>query len=199
MRTQVGIVGAGPAGLMLSHLLHRAGISSVIVEARSRAYCEARIRAGLIEQWAADMLVETGLGDAHEARERGARRHRSLLQRQAAQHQLPQAGRQARHHLRPAGGGKGPDRQAARRRRADSVRVLATRASTASKAKRRKSGFATTAETKEIDCDFIGGCDGFHGVCRPSIPGQMRSASTTGNIRSAGSAFSPRRRQSPTS
>jgi len=62
MRTQVGIVGAGPAGLMLSHLLHRAGISSVIVEARSRAYCEARIRAGLIEQWAADMLVETGLG-----------------------------------------------------------------------------------------------------------------------------------------
>ena len=62
MRTQVGIVGAGPAGLMLSHLLHRAGISSIIVEARSRAYCEARIRAGLIEQWAADMLVETGLG-----------------------------------------------------------------------------------------------------------------------------------------
>ena len=62
MRTQVGIVGAGPAGLMLSHLLHRAGISSVIVESRSRAYCEARIRAGLIEQWAADMLVETGVG-----------------------------------------------------------------------------------------------------------------------------------------
>ena len=62
MRTQVGIVGAGPAGLMLSHLLHRAGISSIIVEARSRAYCEARIRAGLIEQWAADMLVETGVG-----------------------------------------------------------------------------------------------------------------------------------------
>ncbi len=62
MRTQVGIVGAGPAGLMLSHLLHRAGIASVIVEARSRAYCEARIRAGLIEQWAADMLVETGVG-----------------------------------------------------------------------------------------------------------------------------------------
>ena len=62
MRTQVGIVGAGPAGLMLSHLLHLAGISSIIVENRSRAYCEARVRAGLIEQWAADMMVETGVG-----------------------------------------------------------------------------------------------------------------------------------------
>ncbi|MSP31716.1 MAG: 4-hydroxybenzoate 3-monooxygenase, partial [Pseudolabrys sp.] len=50
MRTQVGIVGAGPAGLMLSHLLHLAGIESIIIESRSRAYCEQRIRAGLIEQ-----------------------------------------------------------------------------------------------------------------------------------------------------
>src|SRR5947208_16598013 len=62
MRTQVGIVGAGPAGLMLSHLLHRAGIESVILENRSRDYIESRIRAGLIEQWASDLLVETGVG-----------------------------------------------------------------------------------------------------------------------------------------
>src|SRR5204862_5736684 len=62
MRIQVGIVGAGPAGLMLSHLLHLAGIESVILENRSRGYIESRIRAGLIEQWAADMLVETGVG-----------------------------------------------------------------------------------------------------------------------------------------
>jgi p-hydroxybenzoate 3-monooxygenase len=51
MRTQVGIVGAGPAGLMLSHLLHLVGIESIIVENRSRAYCEARVRAGLMEDW----------------------------------------------------------------------------------------------------------------------------------------------------
>ena len=51
MRTQVGIVGAGPAGLMLSHLLHLAGISSHLIEDRSRAYCEARVRAGLMENW----------------------------------------------------------------------------------------------------------------------------------------------------
>ena len=53
MRAQVGIVGAGPAGLMLSHLLHLEGISSIIVEDRSRAYCEARVRAGLMENWVA--------------------------------------------------------------------------------------------------------------------------------------------------
>ena len=57
MRTQVGIVGAGPAGLMLAHLLHLEGIQSVILENRSRDYIESRIRAGLIEQWASDLLV----------------------------------------------------------------------------------------------------------------------------------------------
>src|SRR5262249_6597219 len=62
MRTQVGIVGAGPAGLMLSHLLHLDGVDSVILENRSRDYIESRIRAGLIEQWAHDLLVETGGG-----------------------------------------------------------------------------------------------------------------------------------------
>jgi p-hydroxybenzoate 3-monooxygenase len=63
MRTQVGIVGAGPAGLMLSHLLHLAGIESIIVEDRSRSYCENRIRAGLMENWVAQMLIETGVGE----------------------------------------------------------------------------------------------------------------------------------------
>src|ERR1700757_3064376 len=63
MRTQVGIVGAGPAGLMLSHLLHLEGVESIILENRSRDYIESRIRAGLIEQWARDLLIETGLGE----------------------------------------------------------------------------------------------------------------------------------------
>src|SRR4051812_43903662 len=62
MRTQVGIVGAGPAGLMLSHLLHLEGIESIILENRSRDYVEARIRAGVIEHWAADLLDSTGVG-----------------------------------------------------------------------------------------------------------------------------------------
>jgi p-hydroxybenzoate 3-monooxygenase len=63
MRTQVGIVGAGPAGLMLSHLLHRSGIHSIVLEDRSRDYVEQRVRAGVLEQWAADLLVETGVGE----------------------------------------------------------------------------------------------------------------------------------------
>src|SRR5258708_21758708 len=62
MRTQVGIVGAGPAGLMLAHLLHLEGVQSVILENRSRDYVESRIRAGLIEQWASDLMVDTGVG-----------------------------------------------------------------------------------------------------------------------------------------
>ena len=68
MRTQVAIIGAGPAGLMLSHLLHLAGISSVVVESRSRDVIEATIRAGVLEQNTVDLMVETGLaksrGDA---------------------------------------------------------------------------------------------------------------------------------------
>ena len=63
VRTQVGIVGAGPAGLVLSQLLHREGIHSVVVEARSREYCEQRVRAGVLEQGTVDLLTEMGLGD----------------------------------------------------------------------------------------------------------------------------------------
>ena len=63
MRTQVGIVGAGPAGLMLSHLLHLEGIESVVLESRSRDYVEHRVRAGVLEQGTVELLTETGLGD----------------------------------------------------------------------------------------------------------------------------------------
>ena len=62
-RTQVGIVGAGPAGLMLSHLLHLQGIESVVIEARSRQYVEERVRAGVLEQGTVDLLIETGVGE----------------------------------------------------------------------------------------------------------------------------------------
>src|SRR5205823_486302 len=62
-RTQVGIVGAGPAGLMLGHLLHLSGIDSVIVENRPRDYVVERVRAGVLEQTTADLLIESGVGD----------------------------------------------------------------------------------------------------------------------------------------
>jgi p-hydroxybenzoate 3-monooxygenase len=63
MRTQVGIVGAGPAGLLLSHLLHLEGIESVVLESRSRNYVEGRIRAGVLEQGTVDLLADSGVGD----------------------------------------------------------------------------------------------------------------------------------------
>src|SRR5207248_9921818 len=61
--TQVGIVGAGPAGLMLSHLLHRLGIESVVLETRSRDYVERRVRAGVLEQGSTDLLTSAGVGE----------------------------------------------------------------------------------------------------------------------------------------
>ena len=63
LRTQVAIIGAGPAGLMLAHLLSRAGIESVIVESRSRAYVESRVRAGVLEHGTAELLNDTGIGE----------------------------------------------------------------------------------------------------------------------------------------
>ncbi len=59
-KTKVAIIGAGPAGLLLSHILHLRGIESVILESRSRAYCESRIRAGILEQGTVDMLRKAG-------------------------------------------------------------------------------------------------------------------------------------------
>src|SRR5260221_2429173 len=63
VRTQVAIVGAGPAGLLLSHLLHLRGIESVVLEARSRGYLEHRVRAGVLEQGTVDTLVSSGAGE----------------------------------------------------------------------------------------------------------------------------------------
>jgi p-hydroxybenzoate 3-monooxygenase len=78
VRTQVGIVGGGPAGLLLSHLLHLRGIESVVLERRSREALESEIRAGVLEQGTTDLLIETGLGDRMQ--EEGAVHHGINLQ-----------------------------------------------------------------------------------------------------------------------
>jgi p-hydroxybenzoate 3-monooxygenase len=153
---------------MLSHLLHLAGVDCIVIENRSRAYCEARVRAGLMEHWVAQLLIDTGVG---ERLQREAMVHDGIyvVQRRSSAHRLQQADRQAGLHLRPEGGRDRPDRQAARRRRTILFEVEDTSVhdfdSAQPKIRFRHGGMA-----QEIECDFIGGCDGFHGICRPSIP-----------------------------
>jgi p-hydroxybenzoate 3-monooxygenase len=174
MRTQVGIVGAGPAGLMLSHLLYREGIESVILENRSRDYIEGRIRAGLIEQWARDLLIEIGVGER--------------LQREGLSHDgVHFCFNGALHYINFRDlVGKGVTiygqqevvKDLVARRLADGGQILFEVddvsvhdfEGTAPKIRFRHGG-----ELKELDCDFIGGCDGFHGICRPSIRAEALS------------------------
>jgi p-hydroxybenzoate 3-monooxygenase len=169
LRTQVGIVGAGPAGLMLSHLLHLAGIESIVVENRSRAYCEARVRAGLMENWVADMLVETGVG--------------ARLQREAMVHDGIYLGFNGEAHkldfTKLVGkhvyiyDQKEVVTDLIAHRLAQGGRILFEVEGTTVHdfmTDRPKVGFTHEGRAQEIDCDFIAGCDGFHGVCRPSLP-----------------------------
>jgi p-hydroxybenzoate 3-monooxygenase len=169
-RTQIGIVGAGPAGLMLSHLLHLCGIESVIVEARSRRYAEERIRAGVLEQWVADLLVEVGLGD--RMRREGLVHHGIELRFKGQGHRIDFA---------DLADGKGvtvygqhevvKDLIAARLAAGGAIVFEAEDVGVrdldgdAPVIRYRKDG-----EEHELHCAFIAGCDGFHGVCRPSIP-----------------------------
>ncbi len=169
MRTQVGIVGAGPAGLMLALLLRRAGIDSVIIESRSRDYIEHRIRAGLLEQWVHDLLVELGVG---ERMLREGMFHRGIfLNFDGALHHID-----FRDLI-----GKGVTiygqqevvKDLVARLLADGVPILFEVEDVSIhdfERGRPKIRFRHAGVAQEIDCDFIGGCDGFHGICRPSFP-----------------------------
>jgi p-hydroxybenzoate 3-monooxygenase len=170
MRTQVGIVGAGPAGLMLAHLLHLEGIESVVLEARSREYIEGRVRAGVLEQTTVDLMVEAGVGDRLM---RQGLRHRGIY--------LSFGGR--RHHIDMAGltGGRSITVYAQHEVIKDLVQArldaggpilfevedLAIQDFETDLPRIR---FRAQGAERELSCDFIGGCDGFHGICRPSVP-----------------------------
>jgi p-hydroxybenzoate 3-monooxygenase len=168
MRTQLGIIGAGPAGLMLSHLLHLEGIESIIIENRSRSYIESRIRAGLMEQWARDLLVETGVGGR-------------LLREGLSHNGIHLCFNGGLHYINfRALVGKGVTiygqqeivKDIVARRLADGGQILFEVDDVSVhdfEGEKPKIRFRTGAGMDEIDCDFIGGCDGFHGICRPSI------------------------------
>jgi p-hydroxybenzoate 3-monooxygenase len=169
-RTQVGIVGAGPAGLLLSHLLHLQGIESVIVEAKSRSYVEERVRAGVLEQASADLLVETGVGE--RLMREGLVHHGIELRFQGHGHRID-LGDLANGQGVVVYGQHEVVKDLIQRRLADGGRIVfeAEEASVhdvetnAPAIRYRRNG-----EAHEIRCDFIAGCDGFHGICRPSIP-----------------------------
>ena len=163
MRTQVGIVGAGPAGLMLGRLLENAGIETVILEARSRDYCEARIRAGVLEQGSVDLLHEAGVG-ARLERE-GLVHHGISLQFDGERHRIPLSELTDGRTIVIYGQTEVvKDLIAAR---LDSGLPLLFEAPAESVDPER--GTIRHAGG-ELECDVIAGCDGFHGVCRPSIP-----------------------------
>ena len=131
MRTQVGIVGAGPAGLLLARLLQLRGIESVIVDSRSRAEIEATIRAGVLEQGTVDLLTEIGAGD--RLKREGFAHHGFEIRFQGRNHRIDLqelANGRVITLYRPARGPEGPDQAAAGDRRLRSSSRRRCRAST---------------------------------------------------------------------
>lgn len=170
MRTQVGIIGAGPAGLLLARMLHLRGIDSIVLEARSREHVEGRIRAGLLEQGSVETLTEAGVA---------GRLHREGLVHHGLA--LRFGGRERRIDLSGLTGGKVVtiygQQEAVKdmiaQRLADGLPLrfeasdvaVHDLASSRPRITCRHHGAELT-----IDCDIVAGCDGFHGVCRAAIP-----------------------------
>jgi len=171
MRTQVGIIGAGPAGLLLSQLLHLAGIESIVLETRSQDAIEATIRAGILEQGTVDLMRTIGAGERMD--KEGFRHEGIALRFKGQTHRLdfPELtdGKSVmlypQHEVikdlvvvRQAGGGD-------LRFEVRDVTLHDLDPSSPKIRYRNKDG-----QTDEIVCDFIAGCDGTNGVSRPSIP-----------------------------
>ena len=175
MRTQVAIIGAGPAGLLLAHLLQRQGIESVVIENRARDYVEHRVRAGVLEQGSVDLLNDSGVG--------------ARLQREGLVHhgiELRFGGQGHRIDMTSLTGGRSitvyGQQEVVRdliRARIDAGGEIMFGVSDVSVADFDSSApkvmFVRDGKRIELVCDLIAGCDGFHGVCRPSIPAGVLS------------------------
>jgi p-hydroxybenzoate 3-monooxygenase len=170
MKTQIGIIGAGPAGLLLSHLLHLHGIKSVVIESRSREYVENRIRAGVLEQGTVDLLNDTGLG--------------ARMQREGLRHtgfEMHYEGLRHRIALDELTGGKSivvygqheVVKDLIARRLADGGQILFEAHASALQdieSNTPRIQFMHEGKQQTLECDFIAGCDGFHGIARGVIP-----------------------------
>jgi p-hydroxybenzoate 3-monooxygenase len=165
-RTQVGIVGAGPAGLFLAHLLHLEGIDSAVIESRNRQYVVDRVRAGVLEQGTVDLMLETGLGE--RLQKQGMRHEGIYLAFEGTRHRIDFAELTGRAITVYGQNEVVADLIDARLKTGKPLLFEAADVSidTGQPAIR----FTYENEPNEIQCDFIAGCDGFHGICRASIP-----------------------------
>ncbi len=170
MRTQVAIIGAGPSGLLLGQLLHKAGIDNVILERQSADYVLSRIRAGVLEQVTTDLLVAAGVGERmqHEGLPHtgfdllfGGERHRIDLQALTGGQQVMVYGQtEVTRDLMAA-------REAAGLPTVYQAGDVSIHDFDTQQPQVR---FQKDGIWQTLDCDFIAGCDGFHGVCRASVP-----------------------------
>ncbi len=170
MRTQVGIVGAGPAGLILGRLLELAGIETVILEARSREYCEARIRAGVLEQGTVDMLRDAGVA-ARLDRE-GLVHHGIELQFDGERHRIDFAELTGGSSIVVYGQTElTKDLIAARIEKGLPLLFEAEAVALGELGTTRpRIRYAHLGAEHELECDVVAACDGFHGIGRRSIP-----------------------------
>ena len=170
LRTQVGIVGGGPAGLMLGHLLSLRGIHSIILEDRSQEHVIERVRAGVLEQSTVDLMHEVGLG-RRLARE-GLRHEGIYVAFGGERHRIP---------LSELTGGRAitiygqnevvRDLIVARTETGEPLRFEVEEVSIRDfDLDLPKIRFRHAGQPHEVACDFIAGCDGSRGICRPSIP-----------------------------
>jgi p-hydroxybenzoate 3-monooxygenase len=168
--TQVGILGAGPAGLVLGHLLHLEGINAVVLEARSRHHVEHRIRAGVLEQGSVDMLDAAGVGE--RMRREGLVHHGIELRFDGTGHRIP---------LSDLTGGRSVMLYGQTEvvkdliwARLDAGLALLFEATgfglEGLQGDRPTIHYRHEGEEKQLRCEIVAGCDGFHGVSRPSIP-----------------------------
>jgi p-hydroxybenzoate 3-monooxygenase len=167
MRTQVGIIGAGPAGLMLSHLLHLKGIDSVVIETHSRDYIESRVRAGVLEQGTVDMLIQSGVG-ARLQRE-GLVHHGVELRFNGAGHRIDFADLTGKSIFIYAQQEVIKDLVSARLRAGGKI-VFESEALSLDIKSNPTIRYRQAGAMRELQCDFIAGCDGSHGICREAVP-----------------------------
>jgi p-hydroxybenzoate 3-monooxygenase len=166
VRTQVGIVGGGPAGLTLARLLEVAGIESVVLESRSREHCEQRIRAGVLEQGTVELLREAGVG---KRMDREGIEHGGIhLQFDGERRHVPMSELTGRTIV--IYGQTEVVKDLIEARVGSGLPLLFEVDGVSVDPETARIEFAHGGVAHELECDVVAGCDGFHGVCRPSIP-----------------------------